>query len=230
MGWTVTHEKKLKPFIEDLVREYHTVTPDGNGEQRYRVCLAHSYAMASPGEGTLYAVWEVWKTYLKTGATVPIEIAGSKKRFIAIYLCKFYGGRGRADGWGYKDMDESCGPNEVHCPLSFLQLAPDPAPGNCGGCGKCGTCWSRSWRDKVRSYHADAEMKRRTLAGLKVGDKVWLRSYSIGGVAGPFTIAATATGKKRTVTLDTGGGRWSMTAKMLDWEKTLAEMQGVELA
>ena len=26
------------------------------------------------------------------------------------------------EGWGYKDLDESCGPNEIDCPISWLSL------------------------------------------------------------------------------------------------------------
>lgn len=38
---------------------------------------------------------------------------------------------GLKDGWGYKDMDESVGPCEVDCPLSYLAQA--GSPGGSGG-------------------------------------------------------------------------------------------------
>lgn len=41
-----------------------------------------------------------------------------KGRYIALFLLDSHPGH----GWGYKDLDESCGPCEVNCPLSFLKL------------------------------------------------------------------------------------------------------------
>lgn len=49
---------------------------------------------------------------------------------------------GRSE-WGYKDMDESCGPAYYDCPLKFLDLAqPAPTEG-----------WAAEWREKVRQWH-----------------------------------------------------------------------------
>jgi len=87
------------------------------------------------------------------------------RRFICLYLIKgppF----GRADrhGWGYKDVDECMGPNEISCPISFLALAqPEPTEGYAVG-----------WRERVRERHAH-------LSSLKTGVKVRYdeRAYTI---------------------------------------------------
>lgn len=51
-------------------------------------------------------------------------------------------GGGREMGWGYKDLDESCGPCEVNCPISYLSKASEPVG------------YAAEWREKVRKYHA----------------------------------------------------------------------------
>ena len=45
--------------------------------------------------------------------------------------------------WGYKNLDESCGPSYYDCPLKFLDLA-QPAPT---------AEWAVEWRKKVRQWH-----------------------------------------------------------------------------
>jgi len=49
---------------------------------------------------------------------------------------------GIKEGWGYKDMDESVGPCEVDCPLSYLSQASQA------------TGYAIEWRAKVRDFHA----------------------------------------------------------------------------
>jgi len=79
---------------------------------------------------------------------------------------------GRADGWGYKDMDESVGPNAVDCPLAYLD-APHAEPVGFAG----------PWRDRVRAYHADRRAKAAPVAGAWVsyGGRV----YQLQRPAGP---------------------------------------------
>lgn len=57
--------------------------------------------------------------------------------FIGLDLMK----GGRSEGWGYKDLDETCGPNEVNCPMAYLDQA-GPAEG-----------YAVDWRERVREYH-----------------------------------------------------------------------------
>lgn len=70
-------------------------------------------------------------------------------RYIAVDLIQY----SRADQcYGHKDLSESMGPCEVNCPLSFLDMVPEPEH-------------NYGWRDKVRAYHAARTAKaKRTFA------------------------------------------------------------------
>lgn len=63
----------------------------------------------------------------------------SGEKFIA---CIIMAGRNGHMGWGYKDMCESMGPCYHSCPLSYLDMVPEPKSEYAAG-----------WRDKVREYH-----------------------------------------------------------------------------
>lgn len=101
--------------------------------------------------GTLYTVEE--RQWLRKATR---EVVHSI-RFIGVYLIKFY--KPKKDdwqgGWGYKPMDESCGPVEVSCPLKYLDMVPDPGS------------YATEWRKNVREWHA---RKKRYLP--KLGEKV----------------------------------------------------------
>lgn len=45
--------------------------------------------------------------------------------------------------WGYKDMEESCGPGVSNCPLKYLDMVPCPEGG-----------YAKEWRERVRAYWA----------------------------------------------------------------------------
>lgn len=74
--------------------------------------------------------------------------------FIALALL----GYGKRDGWGYKDMDESMGPNETDVPLKFLDMAPPNDP--------------YGWREKVRAHYAHASAKSALVKRLAPGVRV----------------------------------------------------------
>ena len=61
---------------------------------------------------------------------------------------------GRADGWGYKDMDESAGPNACDCPLAYLDAPHAERDG-----------YAAQWRERVRAYHATRKAKPAPAAG-----------------------------------------------------------------
>ena len=46
--------------------------------------------------------------------------------------------------WGYKDMEESSGPNECSCPLKYLDMVPCPYRG-----------YAKAWRERVKAYWAE---------------------------------------------------------------------------
>lgn len=65
-------------------------------------------------------------------------------RFIALYLFERF-----RSGWGYKDMDESCGPYFYDCPMSLLKRTTAPT-----------NEWSANWRSEVQRYHIERKTKR----------------------------------------------------------------------
>jgi hypothetical protein len=62
--------------------------------------------------------------------------------------------------WGYKDMEESSGPNYYSCPLGYLDITPQSKSEFAG-----------KWREEVRKYHAE----RKPSFKPKVGDYVILK-------------------------------------------------------
>lgn len=82
-------------------------------------------------------------------------------RFIAVFLIR----SGREDGWGYKDMDESCGPNVVNCPERLL--AQSDVEDTSG------------WRERCREARRGRNARQRALAELrtrvKPGDALALK-------------------------------------------------------
>jgi hypothetical protein len=65
--------------------------------------------------------------------------------------------KGTPNGWGYKDLDETAGPNAVDCPLSYLD-APHVAPEG----------YAPQWRERVREYHAKKKARPKYAPGLVV--------------------------------------------------------------
>lgn len=63
------------------------------------------------------------------------------ERFILLCLMQFHGGS--YCYWGYKDIDETAGPYQVNCPLSYIEMCTEPH-----------NDYSREWRERVRQYHA----------------------------------------------------------------------------
>jgi hypothetical protein len=73
-----------------------------------------------------------------------------------IGLDRMQGGARREPGWGYKDMDESMGPVEVNCPLSFLSQASEPEG------------YAVEWRERVRAHHAAKKARPKAAPGAVV--------------------------------------------------------------
>jgi hypothetical protein len=82
-----------------------------------------------------------------------VKATGEKQTFIVLYMMT----TGR-EGWGYKDVEESMGPYKYSCPLSFLELAPEPQRPE----------GYHDWRAGVRTYHARRNQK------LTVGQEIKL--------------------------------------------------------
>ncbi len=75
---------------------------------------------------------------------------GTATTWIGIDLLQ---GGGRNSGWGYKSMDESCGPCQYDCPISYLAKASEP------------TGYAIEWRNKVREHHAAKKARPEYAAG-----------------------------------------------------------------
>ena len=85
----------------------------------------------------------LWCVFEQTSKAASTDV----ERFIVVFLIRCWKVQGGDFDWGYKDVSESMGPCEVSCPLSFLELVPDP-----GGYGT-------AWRQRVREYHARRNQK-----------------------------------------------------------------------
>jgi hypothetical protein len=66
--------------------------------------------------------------------------------FVCLYMMQFHGRSYKY--WGYKDVDETAGPYQVNCPLSYLEGLSEPTEG-----------YSAEWRESVREYHARRNRK-----------------------------------------------------------------------
>jgi len=108
-------------------------------------------ATSEDGKSLLWAVHEIG----------PDNKENAGLRFIVCYLL----GYDRQSGLhGCKEIGETMGPSYYSCPLSFLEMVPEPE-------GE----YAKPWRKSVRKYHAYmAEMARRSKT-LKIGDTVKLR-------------------------------------------------------
>ena len=91
---------------------------------------------------------------------------GVVRPFIALYMLK--GRSDSRDGWGYKDLDESAGPYYYTCPVSYLDMVPDP-----GG-------YATEWREKVYK-HADARARK-----LSYGQRIKLYEIEYEVVGRPY--------------------------------------------
>ena len=107
-------------------------------------CLAHCYRGGS-FSGVLWSVWE--RTFMKDD-----DESSPKQRWIQCDLLRYQ----RDFGWGYKDMEESCGPYYFSCPLKYLEMVPIEQYG-----GKA------EWREQVVLHHERSAEKRRARRAAK---------------------------------------------------------------
>lgn len=151
MGWMVEYDfRPRKEFIRRLVKPWESQdwTDSGGAKGHKSQCLKHVYRGA-PHKGVLYALWQ--NTYAD----------GSVVKFAVVYLVQLC----RPDGWGYKDMEASCGPNYYAFPLSWLEGIDDSG-------------YAKEWIAHVKEYWEDQKRKR---AEKREARKAWLRSYDLAG-------------------------------------------------
>jgi hypothetical protein len=152
MGWTVQYGGTRRGTISELTRGWE-------GDNNIVKCLAKQFK-GNAFSGTLYAVFE----------TTPKDCSKPSYRWIFVALMRYY--PGRDGGWGYKDMDETCGPCEVSCPLKYLEMAGPLPEGD--------KSYAGGWRESVRKYWDERRAGAAFAKTLKVGDK--FMSKKSGGV------------------------------------------------
>jgi len=69
--------------------------------------------------------------------------------------------------WGYKDMDEDCGPYFFTCPLKFLKMT------------KPRTECSLNWRKGVRTYHDKVNRRRKLIKLWRTDREAYYREVKI---------------------------------------------------
>ena len=67
---------------------------------------------------------------------------------------------GAGYGWGTKELTESMGPNELNCPLRFMDKVSAPKH------------YAAEWRERVRAYHAE-QAKRKVSRPAYAEGQLW---------------------------------------------------------
>jgi len=109
--------------------------------------------------------YEVLKSAM-VGSTyyAAVKVKETGKVFAAVFLTKV--NSRETCNFGYKDMEESMGPNEAKCPLSILNLLT-----------KTDNEIALEWRARCRKYHADKNSPA-SFENLPLGTKiVWTVPY-----------------------------------------------------
>lgn len=108
------------------------------------------------GVKTLKSCWKgnnLWTVGEYTYPDNHIDRPGRTILYVGLYLCAKHG-KGM-DGWGYKDMDESAGPNYYNCPLGYIEMVEAHEKAN--GYGPIG--YAEAWRKDVRERLARSKVK-----------------------------------------------------------------------
>lgn len=161
MGWYFGPYSK-KQLIADLTVNDITREREFDGIRIVTECKAHCYR-GNNFSGVLWTVWE--RTYTEMGykCFLPVSenpvIKGMPVKFPQVHrwigcdLLQYHKG---TDGWGYKPLEESCGPYYWSCPLGYLTMVPEVSTDELVAAGI-----NQEWRAGVREYHAIALVKRR---------------------------------------------------------------------
>ena len=137
MGWLFRSGSTRKGLIAERVEGWERTNPDGLAINS--TCLAHCYRGGS-FSGVLWSVWE--RTFNRDG-----HEAEPTQHWIQCDLLRY----SKHDGaWGYKDLEEMCGPYFFSCPLGYLRMVPIEEYGG-----------NSSWREQVVLHHQRSAEKRR---------------------------------------------------------------------
>ena len=139
-------------------------------------------------------------------AYLACETIAEGKREVYGMVCLLHYTPKQELNFGYKDMDESMGPYDCHCPAAILDLL---TPTD--------NAYAREWRKNCRKNLEYAGQRKSTKQSfdklLKPGTKIFLQKCSI-----PFVTFSSKTGK----TYHGSGYRFS--SKFIDFEKTIKEL------
>jgi hypothetical protein len=131
MGWTTSlHWNSRQAIIAERIKPW-----DYYDDKRDRTVTGRTLAYCVRGN----CLWKVVENTCYAGKT--LDWITRQTSFIALDLIQNYG---KDEGWGYKDMDESVGPNYYSCPLKYLALQPHV---DC-----------QDWRKRVQAYHAKRDL------------------------------------------------------------------------
>lgn len=198
MGWTFPYDTAHR---SELIRE--RVQPrnwtNDNGSTVQRTALKHCYK-GGMRSGVLYIVWEQTITPKDGNATT--------MRFIEVDLLQYHRSKDSGTSWGYKDMDCCCGPCQLSCPVSYLDLCPPHTTQFCKG-----------WHDKVRALASAKKDSREKLKGLKPG-------YLVALVDG-LKIKSGTIRTIRPLVIESGYNLYRIKPDQIDWAQTRVEMQPV---
>jgi len=142
MGWLFTRGATVKDIVKERLKGSSYV--GGKFAGCTQVLLDHALIGGN--------LWIAWAIVRPDGVEVD--------RFIELDLIR----SDRNFGAGYKDMDESCGPVEVNCPLRLLDLVPEPKDSQ----------YAKAWRARVREHHDSRRKQEAIRKDLKAGDKLKL--------------------------------------------------------
>jgi hypothetical protein len=143
MGTTIHSNTTRKELVEGLLRTQYAVDPKTGVRTGEFKTIAHCFKGNN--------VWAVHERTFFDGRE-PL-------RFVAFYLITRFG----QGEWGYKDMDETCGPCYYNCPVSYLDMAPNGAVND----------YAKEWRQKVRELAESKKKAAVTCKDLEVGTHFW---------------------------------------------------------
>ena len=138
MGWFYPHGANRKSLIRELAED-REVRPGPEGTVIKTVCIAKCFRGAITHQGVLWSIWERTFTDQDGVAQRPVE------RYICCDLMECLSIDGMRT-WGYKPLDESCGPCYYNCPEKYLKMVP--------------VVVDAEWRASVAEYHLRRREKR----------------------------------------------------------------------
>lgn len=144
MGWSVTPGSTRKSIISERIRDWDTKK---SAHKEKREHYVFSTVLRHCCRGNLWSgiLWAIREQKLYDTATDKLV---KTTRFITCDLLRY---DKSCQGWGYKGMDEECGPCYYSCPLSYLEMVPEPDSEKDTG-----------WRKIVREYHEVRKKRRET--------------------------------------------------------------------